>query len=295
MSILVRIAYCVLRKLDNASPRPAALLGASLIALAAGTTTSCTDVGTSPSVPVALAFDTLPAPSVIYGDTLRDINGVAVPLRGTGHAYNADGKEITDAPIYYFEPGPKESWAATIDTVTWYLVAKSDTSLRQIVLRATVGMIPSQTSLTLQIVHSPDTVDRGPGVDRAREDTLNYAGTDSVALLTASLALRVLDRPNPAKPDSGLRGVRAWPVRYSVVSPAGFDSLLVNDANKPSTLDTTGADGVASRKIRLSTKKGGNLATGVPDTVIVEATARNPQGVLPGAPVRFVIILRKTS
>ena len=125
-------------------------------------------------------------------------------------------------------------------------------------------------------------------------DTLNYAGTDAIPRVSAALALRVLDRPDSTEPDS-LRGVRAWLVRFQVVSPAGADSLLVNDSGLPSTLDTTGSDGVASRAIRLRPNRGGNLSTGVPDSVIVEATARNRAGELPGAPVRYILILRKST
>lgn len=245
---------------------------------------ACTEVGTSPTTPVSLAFDTLPSPSVVYGDTLRDINGVAAKL--TAHAYNADGNEIVDAPVtYLFADGT----TATVDA-NGYLIATTDTSKKVISIRAQVGGITSITPRTLQIVYSPDTVDRGNGISLEKEDTLTYAGTDTAALLTGTLSLRVLDRPNPAKPDSGLRGVRAYLVRYSVVKPAGADTLLVNDAARRSSIDTTGDDGVASRKIRLR----GNLAAGVPDTVIVEASARNREGILPGAPIRYLIILRKS-
>jgi len=256
-----------------------------------GATIGCTDVGTSPTVAVALAFDTLPSPSVVYGDTLRDINGVAAPL--TGHAYNADGNEIPNAPIEYLV---EDGGTAVIDrTCPCYLVATNDPAKTTIVIRAQIGRgIPSLTTRRLEIVPSPDTVDRGQGVLRSRQDTLKYKGTDGNAQLSGALALRVLDRPDSTKPDSGLRGVRSYLVRFQVISPAGADSLLVNDQGLPSTVDTTGLDGVASRKIRLRAAPGGNLSIGVPDSVIVEATARNRAGVLPGAPLRFIVILNKT-
>ena len=289
MISLLRATYCVLRDTMRSKLRfmhVSACLVAGITVL--GATIGCSDVGTSPTVAVALAFDTLPSPSVVYGDTLRDINGVATPL--TGHAYNADGNEIPNARIEYFAA---DGATATIDrTCPCYLIATSDPAKTQIVLRAQIGGgIPSLTARTLQIVPLPDTVDR---VNRSLVDTLNYAGTDTIPRVSAALALRVLDRPDSTNSDS-VRGVRAWLVRFQVVSPAGADSLLVNDAGLPSTLDTTGSDGVASRTIRLRPNRGGNLSTGVPDSVIVEATARNRAGVLPGAPVRYILILRKST
>ncbi|HEY5491467.1 MAG TPA: hypothetical protein VIK25_09800, partial [Gemmatimonadaceae bacterium] len=58
---------------------------------------SCTNVGTAPNAIVSLAFDTLPYPSVVAGDTLRDSLGRAAPLHAL--AYNADGNLIANPAL----------------------------------------------------------------------------------------------------------------------------------------------------------------------------------------------------
>jgi hypothetical protein len=254
---------------------------------------ACTEVGTSPNVAVALAFDTLPSPSVVYGDTLRDIDGVAAPL--TAHAYNADGNKIPNAPIKYSVLNADQT-VATIDPVTKFLVATTDTTDSTITLHAEIGGIPGAAPRTLAIVPAPDSVDRGASTTsnpdpRSRVDTIRYSATDTTVKVSPALPLRVLNAPNPAKRDSAPHGVRSYLVRYSIVSPAAPDTslYLVNDLQRRSTIDTTGTDGFASRRIRLRVNRSG----GDPDSVIVEGTAHYRGVTLPGAPIRYVIILEK--
>ena len=246
---------------------------------------ACTDVSTSPTTPVSLAFDTLPAPSIVYGDTLRDIHGVAAKL--TGHAYNADGEKIVDADIEYRVTNDS---MGTIDNVTEYLVATTDTLQTRVEVRAQINGIPSQSFRSVQIVRRPDSLARMEGDLPTDADTLNYVSTDSVATLAGNLQVRVLHKPHP---DSAPRAVRAWPVRFSVVRPAGGDALLVSESGVRSTLDTTSDQGIAVRKIRL--RRQPDLSTGIPDTVIVEATAGYKGVPLAGAPVRFTVVTRKTN
>lgn len=255
-----------------------------------GAVSACTDVGTSPSTAVALAFDTLPSPSVVYGDTLRNITGAAAKL--TGHAYNSDGREIPDAPIEYFL---SDAAAATVSS-DGFLIGTSDTLKKTFTIRAQIGGIPSQLARSIDLTYRPDSVDRGATVAITREDTLYYVEADSVKLLDATLSVRVLHVPNPAKPDSGLRGVKSWLVKYRVIAPvtddsAKADSLLSNESSVRSTIDTTSAEGVAGRKIRFF--KSGGLTT-VPDSVVVEATVRYRDGIVRGSPVRFKVRVKKT-
>jgi hypothetical protein len=250
---------------------------------------ACTDVGTSPSTPVSLAFDTLPAPGVVYGDTLRDINGVAAKL--TAHAYNSDGREIPDAPITYFL---SDANAASVSGDA-YLIARTDTLKKSFTVRAQVAGIPSANARTVELTYRPDSVDRG-ATALTKEDTLYFAGTDSVKLLDASLSVRVQHVPNPAKPDSGLRPVKAWLVKFRVIDPVTDDStradtLLANEGSVRSTVDTTNADGVAARKIRFF-QSGGLVA--VPDSVVVEATVKYKGVVVRGSPIRFKVRVKKT-
>jgi hypothetical protein len=260
------------------------MIGSALIVAAA-----CTDVGTSPSTPVALAFDTLPSPSVVYGDTLRDINGIAARL--TGHAYNSDGREIPDAPIKYFL-SDKDLPPVSEDG---YLIGTSDPLKTSFTVTAQVAGIPS-AARTVNLTYRPDTVDRGTAAMN-KEDTLYYASSDSVKLLDASLSVRVQNTPNPAKPDSGLRPVKSWLVKFRVIAPvtddsAKADTLLANENSVRSTVDTTSAEGVAFRKIRVF--KSGGLTT-VPDSVVVEARVRYKGVDVRGSPIRFKVRFKKTN
>ena len=70
----------------------ALILSASLLALA------CTDISGSSTAVLSLQFDSLPSPSVVVDDTLRDTTGaVVLPVV---HAFNYKGNEIATAQIY---------------------------------------------------------------------------------------------------------------------------------------------------------------------------------------------------
>ena len=67
--------------------------------VAAAVIGACTQVSADPKAVVALAFDSLPYPAVVSGDTLRDEAGVATALHAT--ALNVDGDVIADAPVTF--------------------------------------------------------------------------------------------------------------------------------------------------------------------------------------------------
>lgn len=259
-------------------------LAAAITAAAAAAgalTAACTDVGADPDTPVAIGFDTLPAAAVVYGDTLRDIDGVARPL--TVHVYNIDGDEIAGAPVQFFV---SDTAALAIDSATRFAIATIDTTKRSVVVRAQAGGLPSAQGRTIELVPSPDSAARAAGVPGTRVDTVTFAAGDTIAT-SAPLVIRVLDRQSPPATDT-LRGVRSWRVRYRVTHPAGADTLLVDDANRRSTIDTTGADGSAGRRLRFRRAPGGTF----PDSVVAEARARYRAGDIPGSPIVFIVLVR---
>lgn len=280
---LLRAACGVLRE-NKSSLR----LATFALLTALGSVSACTDVGTSPTTAVSLAFDTLPSPGVVYGDTLRDINGLAAKL--TGHAYNADGREILNAPIeYHLSDGA----AATVSGDR-YLIATADTLKKSFTVRAQVDGIPSAVARTVNITFRPDSVDRGT-VAIDKEDTLRYAATDTAKTLDAFLSVRVISRfvPDPARTDTLTKAVNAWLVKYRILAPVAgdstkADSLLVNDNSQRSTVDTTSTDGTAGRRIRLRF----SASAAVPDSVVVEATVRYKGVVVRGSPIRFKVRVR---
>lgn len=289
-------ASCVVRQHSHRAPcfRVAAGCLAGGIALVV---CACTDVGTSPTTAVALAFDTLPSPAVVYGDTLRDINGLAAKL--TGHAYNSDGREIIGADIkYHILPNPvppKPPLAIVSDDK--YLIATGDTLQKSFTVRAEVDRIPSALARTVDITFRPDSADRG-AVAIGKEDTLYYAAGDAVKTLDAALALRVISRfvPDPARTDTVTKPVKSWLVKFRIVAPVGddaakADSLLVDDTNRPSTVDTTSAEGSAGRKIRIRFSEGAPVL----DSVVVEAIVRYKGADVRGAPIRFKVRVRRST
>src|SRR5947207_2714817 len=101
------------------SPREMLLLffaGVGLRAL------SCTDVSCSSTSVLSIRFDTLPSPSVVVGDTLRDSTGAVV--RPTVHAFNFKGDEIPQPPVYFLSPDS----GVTVDSATGIIVRRMPSS-----------------------------------------------------------------------------------------------------------------------------------------------------------------------
>ena len=97
-------------------PRLVALVSVALIALAAF---ACTEVSDSSTSVLSIQFDSLGAPSVVVGDTLRDTTGaVIVPVV---HAFNFNGEEIIPAPVWFQSPDS----GVAVDSVTGIVVGEA--------------------------------------------------------------------------------------------------------------------------------------------------------------------------
>jgi hypothetical protein len=244
-------------------------------ALAAVTAAACTEVTTDPNSPVAIAFDSLPAPSVVAGDTMRDPEtGAVVPL--AAQAFNSHGDSIHGVTFTFF---PRDTGSA-IEIVDGNLLVGKTIRASQ------AGIVASLNGLQL-----PQSIYVVP-----RPDALVQA-TDSVP----ALVLIVPDGPSNVSKDS-LRVrvrhdtttadtvVRSWIVHFEITDSAKTlaDSVrLVNDAGIASTVDTTDASGLASRKVRVFAKAG--TSTGTTDSVVVFARSSYRGAQLPGSAVRFVL------
>ncbi|MEP6551560.1 MAG: hypothetical protein ABJB95_10270, partial [Gemmatimonadales bacterium] len=94
----------------------------------------CTDISGGSTSVLSLQFDTLSAPSVVVGDTLRDTTGaVIIPVV---HAFNFKGAEIIPAPIYFVSPDS----GVTVDSATGIVVGDSLRSTPARII-ATVGTL----------------------------------------------------------------------------------------------------------------------------------------------------------
>jgi len=237
---------------------------------------SCTQVGTDPEAIVAIAFESLPYPAVVAGDTLRDALGIVTPLRAT--ALNSDGLPIPDAAVTFL------SLAAGITITAEGLAISTDPTLTSAGLVAQAGRLQSR-ALTLFITQSPDSI----ALD-GMTDTLRYVIPDGAANTSTGISTRVLSRS--VTPPSNVRG---WIVRYSVqyrgTDLAANDSTtawLVDESGRRTAVDTTGTDGKALRRLRV-------IATALSspaDSFVVLATATNRGTSIAGSPVRAVVHVR---
>ena len=284
----------LVRRWRRAAPL-AALAAAALLAGAA----ACTDVPSDPNTPVSIEFDTLllPSPAIIAGDTLRDAQGRAVPLRAV--VRNIDGKEIADAPVQFVLPdtaarGSLKLTLAGGDTLVSGLnesLAADSIALstrRQVRVVASIGNL--QTSpIELAVVRRPRVL------VRTNPDSIVaayvYGVSDTNRMHTDTMGVRVLWKQSP---DSAVRRIR---VQYTIVDPASevLESVrLIRDTTGRDT--TSGAitndAGYASRRLRIRAKAGATAA----DTIVVEARVilgREPGDTL--GPVRFRVPVRQSA
>jgi hypothetical protein len=222
-----------------------------------------------PDVPVAVALDFLPFPSVVVGDTLRDTTGAVAPVRA--RAFNYLGEELPDIPFHYLVLDR----GATVDTATGIIRGDSlrDTPVRVV---GRLGNLQTQTQ-PLAIVRAPATLDPVNGLD-----TLEYSLTDTTQNVSAAMSVRLLSGGEPPV------GVRAWVVSYMIVHEPGTGSATIVEGSRESLLDTTGTDGTASRQVRLHVQ---NLSTPV-DSVVLEASAKYRGSHVDGSPARLVVYIR---
>lgn len=247
-----------------------------LVLVAAATAAiACTEVGTDPSVAVSIAFDSLPSPGIVLGDTLRDSAGVVAPLRA--FAFNAGGDSIPGAAIEYFAKVGTDT--LRVEAASGIVVADSAFALRNVsvVLFPQVNGIPGPQR-TLALTLRPDSI-----APDGEADTLRYStAADTGQNVSAAVRAKVLH-------DSGggaTLPVRAWVVRFAVEFRGVTQTdttivLLVNDQGTPSSIDTTDASGVAGRKVRLHA-----APASAADSVVVIARATYRGGALRGSPVR---------
>lgn len=266
--------------------RPFRLRATLLLAVlaAAALAGACHEIGSDPNAAVSMSFDTLPAPSVVVGDSMRDSAGGAVPLHA--HAYNTRDAEIAGAPFRYFT---SDSLSAHV-SADGYLIADSLRPTEQKVFAQLQGSGIPARSLPFHIVQRPDsmvsTVSGSP-------DTLYFTTGDTSVIGATALGVKVLHVPaaQDTAPSDTVAAVGFWIVRYAITYPADTTRvLIVDDAGHAAALDTTDATGSASRKLRFRpTPLSGN------DSVVVEARASYRGNPLRGAPVRFVIQLSKVN
>lgn len=249
---------------------PGALLVALVLAVC-GAMVACGEINTDPKVAISIAFDSVAAPSIVVGDTMRDTLGAIRPLRATG--FNAQGNVVAQLPFRYFTPDR----GIRVDSLTGMAVAGDSVRVvTPVRVVAQLGRLQSPPD-SIYVIPRPDAV-----VPVNALDSLVYAPGDT-APVSNVLSVKIT---HGAAGDSA---VRSYIVSFALVSPVDTTIVrLVNESGQSSHVDTTDANGVAGRAVRLRPLLLGSLR----DSVVVRATARYRGIPLPGSPVRLVLRVR---
>ena len=233
---------------------------------------ACTDVTDSSTSVLSIQFDSLAAPSVVLGDTLRDSTGAVVfPVV---RAFNFQGEEIASAPVWFQSPDS----GVEVDSITGVIVGDSLRSTPARIV-ATVGTL--QAVQRVDVTLRPDLLAAEHGVD-----SLSYSLLDTTVNVSPLLTVKLT---HGIANDSA---VKSYVVSFAIVEQAAPGlGELVNDAGRLSLVDTTDANGVAGRKIRLHPR----LLISIEDSIIVNATAKYRGVPVSGSPVRLVLKVKPRS
>jgi hypothetical protein len=249
---------------------PASAVFFTLLVMVGLTPAACTDVSGSSTSVLSIVFDSLSAPSVVVGDTLRDTTGaVILPVV---HAFNFQGGEIIPAPVFFLSPDS----GVTVDSATGIVVGDS--------LRSTPARIVATVG-TLQAVQNIDVTLRPDLVQAVNAlDSLQYSPTDSTLNVSRQLQVKLT---HGVAPNDTV--VKSYIVSFTIVAQSDPQlGVLVNDAGKASVVDTTDATGIAGRMIRVHPL----LLTSTVDSIVVNATAKYRGVQVNGSPVRLVLLLK---
>jgi hypothetical protein len=245
-----------------------------IIGIAALVPFACSDIVTSSASILSIVFDTLAAPSVVVGDTLRDTTGAVV--HPVVHVFNFKGEEVAQAPVYFLSPDS----GITVDSATGIVSADS--------LRSTPARVVA-TIGTLQAVQHVNVTLRPDSVQAVNAlDSLHYSLLDSTVNLSPQLTVKLTHGIAPN--DSA---VTSWIVSFAIVAQSDPRlGELVNDGGLASVVDTTDATGIAGRKIRVHPLF---LTSSTIDSIVVNATAKYRGVQVSGSPVRLVLLLKPAS
>jgi hypothetical protein len=254
----------------------AALLAALGVGLASA---ACAEIGTDPAVPASIEFAKPPFPAVAVGDSLRDTLGVAVPLRAI--VRNISGEEIVDAPLRYLS----RDTLLRVDSLTGQVFARGRPTTNPVSVAARFEQ-SLQILTALRVTTAPDTAFR---TDTAALRSLVSEGViGAIDSNTVAVEVRVQGRDEA----EALQNVNGWLVRFAVVRPANRLNdtaaavYLVDDRGRVGQVDTTGTDGLASRRVRVRSSR--FPATGVAvDTIEIEAAVMVRGAAVRGAPIRI--------
>jgi hypothetical protein len=232
---------------------------------------ACSDIVSSSASVLSIVFDSLSAPSVVVGDTLRDTTGAVV--RPVVHVFNFKGEEVAQAPVYFLSPDS----GITVDSATGIVTGDSLRSTPARIV-ATIGTL--QAVQNVNVTLRPDLLQAVNAID-----SLQISVFDTT--LNVSPLLQVKLTHGIAPDDSA---VTSWIVSFAIVAQSDPKlGELVNDAGLASVVATTDATGIAGRKIRVHPLF---FTSTTVDSIVVNATAKYRGVQVSGSPVRLVLLLK---
>jgi len=252
----------------------------------------CSQLGVDPVEPAAIELSPFPVAAIVVGDSLRDVNGVASPAQAI--VRNIRGDVISDAQVTYVYADFNRDSALVVDPVTGHIFAtKTPSGAARIAARVGNAL---QVLRTIAVTIRPDSMDREGQPEIVALTTTLPDNSPAAATANTSVALGVVVRhvePATEEEEEEVRPVGNWIVQYTLIMPANSTNdstqavFLVNPNGRASSVDTTDAQGVASRRVRV---RAAQFPTGsLPDSVVVDAIARYRGTLLNGAPVRMVV------
>ncbi len=247
---------------------------AAPLAVIAAAVVGCAELSTDPNVVASLQFDGVPYPAVITGDSLRDADGVAAPLRAT--AYNGSGGIIAAPALQYLALDT----GVTISAEGFLVATRREGFVRVVAVANGLQTLPQR----IEVTRRPDSL----FTTGAAVISYQYLIPDAATNVTPALQVTVQsdDVAGGLTPN-----VAGWLVRWSVIHDgdtlAATETTLVSlrEGTRRSLLDTTGTDGTSSRVLRIFANALPTLA----DSFIVVAEVRRHGVLLRGSPVRFVV------
>jgi hypothetical protein len=260
----------------------AGVLGAAVALVA------CFELSGPPSGLSSISTLQLPWPSVVIGDSLRDADGAAVPLRVD--AFDGDGQLVTDAQVTFIALDT----GLSVTPTGFVMGERLRTSAAKIVAQVRrSGDVIQTPEISVDVVPRPDTVSPA-GFDTLAVKVYTLTGiadtswvTSDAISVTVSNRARLVGNLSPS-------AVRSWIVRYEITQrPAAVEGAVAaffpGAGNPQVAVDTTDANGIATRQVILRTIVLPAASKIGRHEVKVTATVRERGQNVPGSPIEFVI------
>ena len=253
---------------------------------------ACSEVGSGPNASAAIELAPLSASAIVVGDSLRDVDGVALPVHAI--VRNLKGDVITDAAVRYVYADASRDSALFVDSITGYVVA-----LKALGLTTPTARIAARVGNSLQVVRNLQVTTRPDSADRngaTKVDTLSVSPPDTGANATTnvSASMGVSVRHLEAGVATAVNG---WLVKYELIQPANStndstkSAFLVDENGRRSNIDTTDASGTVARYVRVRASV--FPATTAVDSAVVLVSVKYKGQNVKGAPIRIVVPVKQ--